>query len=98
MICLLTDVVVKGGNLAVNVGPQPDGRIPAENVKTLKELGAWLAEFGEAIYGTRPCSPYKKDGIGFTKKGDAVYAIQTFADEKETVSNTVWIPYTETVK
>ena len=98
VICLLTDVVVKGGNLAVNVGPQPDGRIPAENVKTLKELGAWLAEFGEAIYGTRPCSPYKKDGIGFTKKGDAVYAIQTFADEKETVSNTVWIPYTETVK
>lgn len=29
VICLLVDIVVKGGNLAINVGPQPDGRIPA---------------------------------------------------------------------
>ncbi|MFQ9152207.1 MAG: alpha-L-fucosidase [Blautia sp.] len=99
VICLLTDVVVKGGNLAVNVGPQPDGRIPAENVKTLKRARRMACRIqGKRFTELRPCSPYKKDGIGFTKKGDAVYAIQTFADEKETVSNTVWIPYTETVK
>lgn len=91
---LLIDVVVKGGNLAVNVGPQPDGRIPAENIKTLKEMGAWLSVYGDAIYGTRPCAPYKKDGIGFTKKEDTVYALQPFQEETDPVENVVWIPYT----
>lgn len=93
VINLLIDVVVKGGNLAINVGPQPDGRIPAGNIRILKEMGAWLSEYGDAIYGTRACAPYKKDGIGFTKKGGTVYAIQPFANEADPADNVVWIPY-----
>ena len=93
VICLLADIVVKGGNLAINVGPQPDGRIPAGAVRTLKEMGAWLSEYGEAIYGTRVCAPYKKEGIGFTQKKGKVYAIQTFPDENAVVEDSVWIPY-----
>lgn len=94
VICLLTDIVVKGGNLAINVGPQPDGRIPAGAVKSLKGMGEWLGVYGEAIFGTRVCAPYKKDGIGFTRKDGTVYAIQTFPQETDPVENTVWIPYT----
>jgi len=67
---------VKGGDLAINVGPQPDGRLPRGALHTLLGMGEWLKVFGEAIYGTRVVAPYKKDGIGFTKKGSTVYALQ----------------------
>jgi len=43
----------KNGNLLLNVGPRPDGEIPAEAVERLREVGAWLKVNGETIYGTR---------------------------------------------
>lgn len=52
IIHLLIDVVSKGGNLMLNVGPKADGTIPEESVKCLKKVGAWLKKNGEAIYGT----------------------------------------------
>ena len=52
LIRQLIEIVSKGGNLLLNVGPQPDGRIPAEFVDRLKRMGAWLKVNGEAIYGT----------------------------------------------
>ena len=96
IICLLVDIVAKGGNLALNVGPQPDGRLPIGAIRTMKGMGEWLRKFGEAIYGTRVCAPYKKDNVAFTKKKDdsAVYAIRTYADEAEAVSRELWVPYT----
>ena len=90
--------MVKGGNLALNVGPQPDGRLPRGAVESLQGIGEWLAVYGDAIYGTRPCAPYKKDGIGFTQKDKVVYAIQTFAAETDAVSGEVWIPYEGSVE
>lgn len=90
---LLVDIVAKGGNLAINVGPQPDGRLPRGAIESLRGLGAWLKVYGDAIYGTRVCAPYKKDGIAFTKKENTVYAIQVFSDENAEVSSEVWIPY-----
>ena len=57
-------------------------------------MGAWLSVYGDAIYGTRPCAPYKKDGICFTKKEDTVYALQPFKEETDPAENVVWIPYT----
>ena len=56
MILLLIDIVAKGGNLAINVGPQPDGRLPAGAVESLKGMGRWLKLYGDAIYGTG-CAP-----------------------------------------
>ena len=49
----LVDIVSKNGNLLVNVGPRSDGTIPEEVQATLRDVGAWLAMNGEAIYGTR---------------------------------------------
>jgi alpha-L-fucosidase len=98
VIHLLTDIVAKGGNLAINVGPQPDGRLPKGAVAALKGMGAWLNVFGEAIYGTRVCAPYKKENIAFTRKGETVYALELFAEEKATVPDAVWIPYEGNVK
>jgi alpha-L-fucosidase len=50
----LIDIVGKGGNLLLNVGPTGEGRIPDEQVERLDAVGAWLARNGEAVYGTRP--------------------------------------------
>lgn len=41
-----------GGNLLLNVGPQPDGQLPAEFVERSREIGDWLAVHGEAVFGT----------------------------------------------
>jgi len=46
------------GNLLFNVGPMPDGRIEARQLDILKEMGTWITENQEAVYGTRG-GPYK---------------------------------------
>lgn len=48
------DIVSKNGNLLLNVGPRPDGSIPAGQVERLRGLGRWLDVNGEAIFATRP--------------------------------------------
>lgn len=50
----LVDVVSKNGALLLNIGPRPDGTIPEPEQRILREIGAWLAINGEAIYDTRP--------------------------------------------
>ncbi|MFD1954913.1 alpha-L-fucosidase [Paenibacillus thailandensis] len=76
VVHLLLEIVAKGGNLALNVGPQPDGRLPSRAVKRLKEMGEWLARYGEGVYGTRPVAPYFKDGFALTQKDNRVYAFK----------------------
>lgn len=55
LVWVLADLVSRGGNLLLDVGPTSDGRIPALQQARLAELGDWLAVNGDAIYGTRPC-------------------------------------------
>ena len=54
IVHMLADVVSKNGNLLLNVGPRPDGTIPEEAQRILREIGAWLKVNGEAIYGSKP--------------------------------------------
>src|SRR5437762_8481505 len=91
LIHLLVDVVAKGGNLLLNIGPQPDGRLPAESVKRLHEIGDWMKVNGEAIYGTRPIFPYKRGKFAFTQKGRTVYMIY-LADPGESLPTTFALP------
>ena len=52
-IRLLVDVVTKGGNLLLNIGPGPDGRWPEDAHRLLAEIGTWMKHNGEGIYATR---------------------------------------------
>ncbi len=92
IIHLLIEVVAKGGNLALNIAPQPDGRLPRPGVERIKGLGKWLNVYGEAIYGTRICHPYYMDKYAFTQKEDTVYCFYMY-DENEKSKKEIQIPY-----
>jgi len=73
LIRYLVRAAGSNANFLLNVGPMPNGRIQPEFVARLREIGAWLAHNGEAIYGTRsgPIAPHPW-GVT-TRKGDRVY-------------------------
>jgi alpha-L-fucosidase len=84
LIHMLADVVSKGGNLLLNIGPGPDGTWHDAAYDRLAALGAWMKVNGEAIYGTRPVAPYADGKVRLTRgKDGSVYAIY-LADEGET--------------
>jgi alpha-L-fucosidase len=61
------------GNLLLNVGPMPDGRVEPRQVEVLKGVGRWLAAAGESIYGTRG-GPFKPGPYGAsTRKGSTIF-------------------------
>ena len=53
LIQLLVRAAGKNANLLMNIGPQPNGDLPAVAVQRMKEMGEWMATYGETIYGTR---------------------------------------------
>jgi len=55
----LIDCASKGGNYLLNVGPTPEGEIPAPSVERLQAVGQWLKINGEAIYGSQ-AGPFPK--------------------------------------
>ncbi len=93
VIHLLLEVVAKGGNLALGVGPMPDGRLPVPAVACMRKVGAWLETNGSAVYATRPRAPFFRDRWAFTqsKSGDRTYAIRLW-DEKESAAPTAFLP------
>lgn len=92
LIHLLVEIVAKGGNLALNVAPQPDGRLSKTAIARIKGMGAWLNVHGEAIYGTRACEPYSVENVQFTQKGDTTYAFYLYKDENENIPDELYIP------
>ena len=53
----LVDIISKGGNYLLNVGPNAEGEIPQASIERLQAIGEWMAVNGAAIYGTTgsPC-------------------------------------------
>jgi alpha-L-fucosidase len=72
-IQLLANVAGRDGNLLLNVGPGPDGRIDAVQADRLREIGAWLGKHGDSIYGTRG-GPFLPGSWGTsTRRGNTIY-------------------------
>ena len=73
LIRFLVDVVSRGGNLLLNVGPTADGVIPEPLVARLRDIGAWMEQNGEAIYGAA-ASPFPSLPVGkCTAKGNRLF-------------------------
>lgn len=92
LIHLLLDIIAKGGNLALNVAPAPDGRYPAPAVERIKAMGAWLAKNGSGVYCTRPAAPYKSGSFVFTKHADSLFAFDLIGENEQSRPSEVSIP------
>ena len=76
LIQLLVKIVSRGGNFLLNIGPGPDGDWDPVAYSRLQEIGKWMAINGEAIYSSKPITPYSTDNIYYTqsKDGGNIYA------------------------
>ena len=82
LIRYLVSTAGKGANLLLNVGPQPNGELPAAAIERLKEMGKWTSKYGETIYGTTAGDIPVQDWGVTTRKGNRLF-IHIF-DCKET--------------
>ena len=90
LIHLLCDIVAKGGNFLLNVGPDADGNLPDTALLRMKEIGEWMRVNGEAIYGTRPIYPFTYGKFRFTQNNNKVYAIFLLDEQESPVPDTYW--------
>lgn len=92
VIAILSEIVAKGGNLLLGVGPAPDGTLPGEVEKRLTEIGEWMSKNGEAIYNTRITNVYNDGATWFTqsKDGKKVYAINCLEEGKPLPKTVIW--------
>jgi alpha-L-fucosidase len=90
LVRLLVDIVARGGNLLLNIGPTGTGAVPWLQALPVLALGWWLGTNGECIYGTRPWTRVagtRADGgeLRFTATDAAVYAIALDAPNTDAV-------------
>lgn len=92
VIHLLVEIVAKGGNLLLGVGPTPEGLLLDEQIKKLEEIGNWLKINGEGIYETRAIDNFKNNSTYFTasKDGKQIYAIQLLGKESQLTETVQW--------
>jgi alpha-L-fucosidase len=75
---LLLGTVANGGNLLLMVSPDGSGRVPPNQERRLRFLGAWLQAYGEAIYATRPIGLTRQPAWGYvtrSKDGRRLFCI-----------------------
>lgn len=97
LLRLLVRTAAKGANLLLNIGPQPNGELPATALERLKEMGQWLnGPAGESIYTTVAGGIALGDSIVTTRgrENGSLY-IHVLTDTPQTK---VTIPYTGKIK
>ena len=75
----LIQIRARGGNMLLNVGPRPDGRISPPDEDLLREFGLWMMINGEAVRGVRPWTTTNEGDIWFTTRR-ADKTVYAFAD------------------
>ena len=75
IVALLTEVVAKGGNLLLNVGPAADGTIPELQAAPLRDAGRWIAAHDDVISDSRPWTVWGDELTRYTMTGERLNAI-----------------------
>jgi alpha-L-fucosidase len=102
LLWMLTDIVAKGGNLLLNVGPRGvDAQIPDEQIRRLEWLAQWVVPHADAIAATQPwvrpgTATVEGAPVRYTARGEMVYAFvrdpkatATLADVRATPTTAV---------
>ena len=84
LIRYLVSAAGKGANLLLNVGPQPNGELPAVAVERMKAMGEWLAKNGETVYGTEAGDIAEQEWGVTTRKGDRLF-VHIFESEADSI-------------
>ena len=73
----LVHIRARGGNMLLNIGPRPDGRIAPADEDVLRDLGLWMMLYGESVRGVRPWTVTNEGDVWFTTKRaeGTVYAL-----------------------
>jgi len=82
LIHLLVEIVAKGGNLLLNIGPSPEGQLPDTALQRLQELGDWMKVNGEAIYATRAVAPYAEGSLCYARAKDGTINVFSLSSDK----------------
>lgn len=83
LIHYLVKAAGRNANLLMNIGPQPDGKLPEMALQRLKEVGEWMKQYGETIYGTRGGLVAPHDWGVTTQKGNILYVHILNCSDKE---------------
>lgn len=70
----LVECVSKNGNLLLNVGPNAKGEIPKESLDILEEIGQWMKDNSDSIYGCKKSNYSKPEWGYYTQNGNKLYA------------------------
>lgn len=74
LIRTLVECVSKNGNMILNVGPNARGQFPVQSQKILSEIGTWMDQNGDSVYGCGKCDLEKPEWGRYTAKGNVIYA------------------------
>jgi len=81
LLDFLVESAQKGGNLLLNVGPQPDGQLPPQFIERMDKIGRWMDLHGECIYGAEPGEVCEFVTYGRQiRKGSNLYLVIRFWD------------------
>ena len=92
LISMLVKIVGRGGNLLLDVGPTPEGTLPAETYELMHEIGKWMNVNSEGIYGTRAVLLKGNDKLFCTTKEGHKYVFYVPEDGRNELPSEIFVP------